>query len=89
MSKDGLPQALGELVDISPHGARVRLVAPLEIGSRVRVALHISLADSPLRFEGEVLWRSDDADSHAHGLAFVDPTPELESRLRQLFRPPD
>jgi CheY-like chemotaxis protein len=89
LSTDGMPQALGELVDISSDGARVRMVAPLEVGARVRVGLHISLADSPLQFEGHVRWRSDDAAQYVHGLAFSEPTPELQAKLEQLFRPPD
>jgi CheY-like chemotaxis protein len=89
LSTDGMPQALGELVDISPHGARVRMVAPLEVGSHVRVGLHISLADSPLQFEGHVCWRNDDAAHYVHGLAFSEPTPELQAKLHQLFRPSD
>jgi len=88
LSTDGMPQALGELVDISADGARVRMVAPLEVGARVRVGLHISLADSPLQFEGHVRWRNDDAAHHVHGLAFSEPTPELQAKLEQLFRPP-
>jgi two-component system response regulator MtrA len=89
LSSDRRPLALGELVDLSAGGAQVRLVAPLEVGSVVRLALHISLADSPLQLEGRVQWRRDEEDRFAHGLSFANTPPEMELRLHDLFRPPD
>jgi DNA-binding response OmpR family regulator len=89
LSGDRRPLALGELVDLSPGGAQVRLVAPLEVGSSVRLALHISLADSPLQLEGRVQWRRDEEERFAHGLSFANMPPDMEARLRDLFRPPD
>jgi DNA-binding response OmpR family regulator len=89
LSSDRRPLALGELVDLSAGGAQVRLVAPLEVGSVVRLALHISLADSPLQLEGRVQWRRDEEERFAHGLSFANTPPEMEVRLRDLFRPPD
>jgi len=89
LSSDRRPLALGELVDLSAGGAQVRLVAPQEVGSVVRLALHISLADSPLQLEGRVQWRRDEEDRFAHGLSFANTPPEMELRLHDLFRPPD
>jgi len=85
LSQERVPVALGELVDLSRAGAQVHLVLPLEVGSRVRVALHLAVTDSPLKFEGLVRWCSPVAHGFAHGLELVDVPPDVEARIADLF----
>jgi CheY-like chemotaxis protein len=81
------PVALGELVNISTGGAQVNLVAELQPGSRVRVALHIASGGEGIKFEGRIQWRAAAADGFAHGVEFVDLDDPTRQRLERLFRP--
>lgn len=76
--------ALGELANLSRGGAQVDLVAPLELGSRVRVTLHVGVSETPLSFQGRVCWQLGIARGFAHGVAFSDLSPDLEARLAEL-----
>lgn len=87
LSQHGSPMALGELANLSPGGAEVDLALPLDVGSRVRVALHVS-SQVPLKFEGHVQWRARIGQGYAHGVAFAELSPEVAERLRELFQPP-
>jgi CheY-like chemotaxis protein len=89
LSRDGVPLALGELVDMSPGGARARLPVQLNAGDRVRLALHISLDDVPLHLAGEVKWCAGQREAFYHGLAFVGLSPRASETLNNLFSPPD
>lgn len=88
LSKErGAPMALGVLVNLSSSGAQVELFVPLDLGSRVRVALHVA-TQFPVSFEGQVQWRTAAAQGFAHGLALVEISPEVSQRLRELFGSP-
>jgi len=89
LSGDGTPLALGELVDLSSAGAQVRLPIELDVGDRIRLAVHISLDDVPLQLAGRVKWRVGQAGAFYHGLALAGLSPASDARLRELFRPPN
>ncbi|MCM2254434.1 MAG: response regulator [Vicinamibacteria bacterium] len=86
LSQDSAPLALGELVNLSKGGAQVNLLVPLELGTRIRVGLHVSASTHNfLKFEGTVQWRESEPLGYAHGLAFTDLEPEVANELRALF----
>jgi CheY-like chemotaxis protein len=84
---DGEPLTLGELVDLSGSGAQVKLGAPLQPRAGVRLEL---AGDDGFAFdvESRIAWRGLAPRGFAHGLGFVNLTPEHEGRLRQFLEPP-
>ena len=89
LSREGTPLGLGELLDLSPGGAQVRLPVQLDPGDHVRLALHVSLDDIQLQLEGEVKWCVGQAQAFYHGLALKGLSPTTEARLKELFHPTD
>jgi CheY-like chemotaxis protein len=89
LSRYGVPLALGELLDLSPGGAQLRLPAKLDVGDHIRLALHVSLDDIPLQLEGDVRWRDGQPDRFFHGVSFEGLSPTSDARLRKLFEPLD
>jgi CheY-like chemotaxis protein len=85
MGLDGEPLTLGELVDLSPTGAQVQLGTPLQPRAGVRLALRSPAGE--LDVEGRIAWRGLATKGFAHGLGFVNLTPEREGRLRELLGP--
>lgn len=85
MGLDGELLTLGELVDLSPSGAQVKLGAPLQ--PRAGVRLELKSPAGALDVEGRIAWRGLAAKGFAHGLGFVNLTPEREGRLRELLGP--
>jgi DNA-binding response OmpR family regulator len=86
LSRDKNPLALGELINLSPGGAQVELGVPLEPGSHVWVAFQ-GLGMS-LTLECRVQWWQGSASrSVAHGLQFLNLTPEQERPIRELLAP--
>lgn len=86
LSQESAPLALGELVNLSSGGAQVNLLVPLELGTRIRVGLHVSASTHNfLKFEGTVQWRESQPLGYAHGLAFTDLEPEVANELKTLF----
>lgn len=84
---DGEPLTLGELVDLSGSGAQVKLGAPLQ--PRAGVRLELASDDvAPFDVESRIAWRGLAPRGFAHGLGFVNLTPEHEGRLRQFLEPP-
>ena len=88
LSRDGTPLALGELVDLSSAGAQVRLPIKLDVGDRIRLAVHISFDDVPLQLAGRVKWCVGQTKAFYHGLALEGLSPASDARLRELFRRP-
>jgi CheY-like chemotaxis protein len=89
LSSHGTPLAMGELMNLSPGGAQVRLPVELDVGARVHLAPHIALDDIPLRLEGEVKWCLGQAEAFYHGLALEGLSPAAEASLKGLFGPSD
>jgi hypothetical protein len=83
---DGEPLSLGELVDLSPGGAQVKLGAPLQPRAAVRLALETS---DGLGFdlESRIAWRGLAPRGFAHGMGFVNLSAENEARLRRHLEP--
>jgi DNA-binding response OmpR family regulator len=81
----GSPTLLGELKEVTPEQARVILMAPLEVGSKVRVILHVSVAGSPLGFDATVLWCAAGASGFSHGLTALQASKEAWDRLLVAF----
>jgi DNA-binding response OmpR family regulator len=85
LSRDQTPIALGELVDLSAGGAQIHLAVRLDVGTRVRVALHLPVGSSAFNLEGEVQWQRQVPRGFAHGVAFVDVTPQQQAQLAGLL----
>jgi DNA-binding response OmpR family regulator len=85
MGLDGEQLTLGELVDLSPTGAQVKLGTPLQPRAGVRLAMRSP--EGSFDVEGRVAWLGLAAQGFAHGLGFVNLTPEHEGRLRALLGP--
>jgi DNA-binding response OmpR family regulator len=79
---DGEQLTLGQLVDLSPGGAQVRLGAPLQPRAGVRLALETQHG-SAFDVESRIAWRGLAPKGFAHGLGFVNLTPEHEGWLRR------
>ena len=58
-----------------------------DVGAHVHVSLDALVTGEALEFEGEVRWRVPVPTGEAHGLAFYDVAPEIQSRLRKLLEP--
>lgn len=81
----GAPTMLGELKEISPELARVILIAPLEVGSRVRVILHVSIASGTVGFEAVVRWCAAGPQGFVHGLGALQASKEAWDCLLSTF----
>jgi len=88
LSERGAPLALGELIDLSPSGAQLNLLAQLDVGTRVRVAIDPSFTGAPVRFDAEVRWARRGSAGFAHGVELVDLEPEMRERLRKILGDP-
>lgn len=80
----GAPTLLGEMREVTPEHARVILIAPLEVGAKVRVVLHVSIAGSPLGFEAVVQWCAAGPQGFVHGLGALQASKEAWDRLLSL-----
>jgi len=87
LSRDRAPLALGEMVNLSDSGAQVDLRFALDLGVRVRVALHFSNSSAPLSLAGFVRWREPSSRGFSHGLAFEALSADEERQLRDLLGP--
>ena len=81
----GAPTLLGEMTEVTPEHARVVLITPLEVGARVRVVLHVSIAGSPLGFEAVVQWCAAGSQGFVHGLGALQASKEAWDRLLSIF----
>jgi DNA-binding response OmpR family regulator len=84
LTREKSPIALGELVDLSEGGARVRLGLALETGATVSLAFHVPAGDA-LALDGRVRWCQTGTRGFTHGLAFADMTAEAGLQLRTLL----
>lgn len=84
LSESGRAVAVAELVDLSATGARFLLLAPFEIGSRVRLSLEPQLAGEGLTLVGEVRWRAPTGSGWAHGIEFAGLDDAVRDRLAEL-----
>ena len=84
----GAPTLLGEMKEVTPEHARVILIAPLEVGSRVRVGLHVSVAGRALGFEAVVQWCAAGPQGFVHGLGALQASKEAWDRLLTLHGVP-
>jgi DNA-binding response OmpR family regulator len=85
LSRDQTPIALGELVDLSAGGAQIHLAVRLDVKARIRVALHLPAGSGAFNLEGEVQWQRAVPRGFAHGVAFVDVTPQQQAQLAGLL----
>src|SRR6185436_7882061 len=81
LSKEGLPVALGKIMNLSAHGAQLDLGASLQPGNTVRLSFDIPGVKGPILLEGRVQWRN----SGTMGLSFVDVAREEARRLAELL----
>ena len=85
VSETGKPMILGELVDLSPSGARMILLGPFDVGARVRVTLDQSLSTRTVQFDGQIRWREQVETGFAHGLELGDISSETEALISELM----
>ena len=75
LTRDDTPIALGRVVDMSRGGMRVNLGLRIGQGFPVSVAFDVKDRD-PLRIDGQVRWNHPMPRGYAHGMSFVELTPE-------------
>jgi CheY-like chemotaxis protein len=85
LSRDQTPIALGELVDLGAGGAQIHLAVRLDVGARIRVALHLPAGTGAFNVEGTVQWQREVPRGFAHGIAFVDVTAAQQAQLAGLL----
>ncbi len=78
----------GELVNLSPSGAQIILVASFEPGTRLQVTLEPSLIGELVEFEAEVRWRVPCPTGFTHGLSMVNLPASVAERIRGLLDAP-
>lgn len=80
LSNPGHPDAVGMVVDISPHGCRIRSTSPVFIGMPLRLLIEVPEEESPICVErAAVRW----VRGQQFGLEFVTfATPEYERLAR-------
>jgi CheY-like chemotaxis protein len=88
LGQAGAPTLLGEMKEVTPDHARVILIAPLEVGSRVRVVLHVSVAGRALGFEAVVQWCAAGPQGFVHGLSALQASKEAWDCLLSLHGVP-
>ena len=88
LGQAGAPTLLGEMKEVTPDHARVILIAPLEVGSRVRVVLHVSVAGRALGFEAVVQWCAAGPQGFVHGLGALQASKEAWDRLLSIHGVP-
>ena len=79
------PMAVGELADLSSGGAQVILMVELEIGFRLEGALDLPHSGRALKFRAEVRWAKPTEAGFAHGLRFLDLSPDVQAQMRLLL----
>jgi CheY-like chemotaxis protein len=84
LSSQGTPIALGELVDLSGTGAQLVLVAPFDVGARVRVSLDPAQTGRILEIGAVVRWQSRLPTGFSHGVEFHELSDEARALLEKL-----
>jgi CheY-like chemotaxis protein len=81
LSETGTPLAIGQVVELSPHGFRVQLKVPVERGDGVRVAFLLPGRPELVSFAGRVRWKEE----VAIGAEIDDLSPEDAKVLSELL----
>ena len=88
LSKDGVALAAGEMANLGPGGAQVRLPVRLDPSTRVRLMLPVPFGEA-LIVDAVVQWNGRTTGGFAHGLQFVDLTLAGRRQLADLLDAPE
>jgi CheY-like chemotaxis protein len=88
LSTDGVALAAGEMANLGPGGAQVRLPVRLDPPMRVRLMLPVPFGEA-LIVDAVVQWNGRTAGGFAHGLQFVDLTLAGRRQLADLLDAPE
>ena len=88
LSADGVAVAAGEMANLGPGGAQVRLPVRLDPKARVRLMLPVPFGEA-LIVDAVVQWNGRTASGFAHGLQFVDLTLAGRRQLADLLDAPE
>jgi CheY-like chemotaxis protein len=83
LSPDGMPAALGQILNLSPDGAQLDLGASLNPGMKVALAFEIPGGQGSFRVTARVQWRKEGK----LGLSFLDVPDDDRKRLEDLLAP--
>jgi CheY-like chemotaxis protein len=84
LSPDGMPAALGQILNLSPDGAQLDLGASLKPGMEVAIAFDIPGGHGPFRVTARVQWKREGK----LGLSFLDMRAADRERLVALLATP-
>ena len=70
-------EKIGDLVNLSPHGMMIKANAPIEVGKKMELSLHLPtkiFGKECLDVEAQCVWVKPDDDSQYHqcGFEFID-----------------
>jgi CheY-like chemotaxis protein len=81
LSPDGMPAALGQILNLSPNGAQLDLGASLNPGMEVTLAFDIPGGQGPFQVTARVQWKKEGK----LGLSFLDVHEDQQKRLEDLL----
>jgi CheY-like chemotaxis protein len=81
LSREGIPAAMGQILNLSPGGAQLDLGAAFPPGTEVKLAFDIPGGHGPFHVTGRIQWRKDGK----LGLSFVDVAAADRQRLEDLL----
>jgi CheY-like chemotaxis protein len=87
LSRNGNPAVNGRLIDLSSTGIQMEIDAPLEMGDRIRVALHVPGPTPQVELEGLVLWRNPVEQGFTYGIDLGRVTAGAAKVLSAAFAP--
>ncbi len=83
LSNPGHPDAVGTVMDISPHGCRIRSTSPVSIGMPLRLLIEVPEETSPICVEQAVVrW----VRGQQFGLEFVTFATSEHERLSRVVQ---
>jgi CheY-like chemotaxis protein len=85
LSREGLPAAVGEILNLSKGGAQLDLGAAFKPGTTLTLAFEIPGGHGAFRVSGRVKWR----DAARLGLEFTEMSPADRQRLGELLDSPE
>ena len=83
--RDDMPLALGQCVDLSHGGLQVHLGLKIDQGFPVSVAFDLSHGNPVVRIDGQVKWCQPIPRGYAHGLSFVELSPDCARQVEALL----